>query len=161
MRTMMKMTYRVKLFNDFTEPYWTSNDPENSSLVDYKNSEEYVAYDEETFKNILYGFIDAPKKKLTDKEIRRDFDENHDPKMSDDAVNMIKAYYNGRLELKKKIDADLAKFDMHKIKKNFPVMLKYKIPFEMNHFSCDDNDPCSKLTKMNDAYIEIEISNME
>ena len=44
------------------------------------------------------------------------------------------------------------------MKNGFPTLLKYGIPFEMNYFSCEDNDPYDKLTKMNDAYIEIEIS---
>jgi len=154
----MNTRYRVKLFNDFVEPYWASDCPEKSSIVQHRNIEEYVAHDEKIFKQILDGFLDAPKKKLTEKEIRKDFDTNREPKLSDTRVNVIKAYYNGRLELKKRVDADLAKIDVKKMKKGFPTMLKYSIPFEMNYFSCEDNDPCDKMTKMVDSYIEIEIS---
>lgn len=157
----MKTKYRVKLFNDFTEPYWESNDPEKSPIVVHTCIDEYVAYDEDAFKKILADFIDAPKKKLTEKEIRKDFDENRNPTLSSGRVEVIKKYYNGRFDLKKKVDADLSKVDIKKMKPEFPVVLKYKIPFEMNYFSCDDNDPCDRLTKMNDAYIEIEISKVD
>ena len=153
----MKMKYRVKLFNDFSEPYWMSDDPSRSPVVNHVCSDEYVTYDEFTFKKILADFIDAPNKKLTDKEIRNDFDTNRDPKLSNSRIEVIKKYYNGRYALKKRIDSDLAKIDVKKMKPEFPIVLKYKISFEMNYFSCNDNDPCDKLTHMNDSYIEIEI----
>ena len=154
----MKIKYRVKLHNDFTEPYWAQDNVESSPAVSHICIDEYVTYDKKVFKDILDGFLDAPKKPLTEKDIRKDFDENRDTKLSAEKVNVIKAYYNGRLALKKKIDAALAKVDEKKLKKDFPVVLKYGIPFEMNYFSCTDNDPCDKLTQQNEAYIEIEIS---
>ena len=154
----MKIKYRVKLFNDFTEPYWERDNAEESPEVEHKNIEEYTTYDKNAFRQILDGFLDAPNKKLTEKDIRKDFDVNRDPKLSATRIGVIKAYYNGRFDLKKKVDADLAKVDVKKMKKGFPTLLKYGIPFEMNYFSCEDNDPYDKLTKMNDAYIEIEIS---
>lgn len=154
----MKMKYRVKLYNDFTEPYWARDNVEECPVVEHKSVEEYVAYDKLTFEKILEDLVDAPKKKLTDEEVRKDFDTSYQPKLSDSRVEVIKAYYNGRLKLKKKIDSDLAKVGIDKMKKGFPAMLKYNIPFEMNYFSCDEDDPCDKLTKMNDSYIEIEIS---
>lgn len=154
----MKTKYRVKLFNDFTEPYWERDNVEECPEVEHKNVDEYSTYDESAFRRILDDFLDAPEKKLTEKDIRADFDVNRMPKLSATRIEVIKAYYNGRLDLKKKIDADLAKIDAKKMKKGFPTLLKYGIPFEMNYFSCEDNDPCDRLTKMNDAYIEIEIS---
>lgn len=154
----MKIKYRAKLFNDFTEPYWERDNVEECPRVEHKNIEEYTTYDKNAFRQILDGFLDAPNKKLTEKDIRADFDVNRDPKLSATRIEVIKAYYNGRLDLKKKVDADLAKIDAKKMKKGFPTLLKYGIPFEMNYFSCEDNDPCDRLTKMNDAYIEIEIS---
>ena len=157
----MKTKYKVKLFNNFTEPYWTSDDPEKSPITMHKCIDEYVAYDEKVFRDILDGFLDAPKKALTEKDIRKDFDINREPRLSSSRVEAIKTYYNGRLALKKKVDADLAKIDVKKLKVGFPKMLKYNIPFEMNYFSCEDNDPCDKLTKMTESYIEIEISNEE
>lgn len=154
----MKTKYRVKLFNDFTEPYWARDNIEDSPIVQHNSVEEYIVYDYNVFKDILDGFLDAPKKKLTEKDIRKDFDENREHKLSSSRIEAIKAYYNGRLTLKKKVDADLAKIDVKNLKKGFPVELKYNIPFEMNYFSCEDNDPCDRLTQMNDSYIEIEIS---
>lgn len=154
----MKTKYRIKLYNDFTEPYWKVDNPETSPIVNHKLVDEYVTYNENAFRSILDDFIDAPNKKLTDKDIRKDFDENRKNRMSDNKVCEIKRYYNGRYDLKKKICNDLSKNDAKYIKIGFPVILKYCIPFEMNYYSCEDNDPCDKLTKMNDAYIEIEIS---
>lgn len=154
----MKIKYRVKLYNDFTEPYWARDNIQDSPIVSHVSVDEYVAYDKEVFRDILGDFLDAPKKNLTEKDIRKDFDENRNPRLSNEKVNVIKAYYNGRLALKKKVDAALAKVDEKKLKKDFPVILKYGIPFEMNYFSCEDDDPVDKLTKQNEAYIEIEIS---
>ena len=154
----MKTKYREKLHNDFTEPYWAYDNVENSPAVSHICIDEYVTYDKNVFMDILDGFLDAPKKALTEKDIRKDFDENRDSRLSAEKVNVIKAYYNGRLALKKKVDAALAKVDEKKLKKDFPVVLKYGIPFEMNYFSCTDDDPCDKLTRQNEAYIEIEIS---
>lgn len=157
----MKIKYRVKLFNDFTEPYLERDNVEECPRVEHKNIEEYTTYDKNAFRKILDEFLDAPNKKLTEKEIRKDFDVNRDLKLSATRIEVIKAYYNGRFDLKKKVDADLAKVDVKKMKKGFPTLLKYGIPFEMNYFSCEDNDPYDKRTKMNDAYIEIEISKEE
>ena len=154
----MKTKYRLKQLNDFTEPYWALDNDENSPIVTHRNIDEYECYDYDIFMRMLEECLDAPKKKLTEKEIRQDFDTNREPKLSASRVEAIKAYYNGRLELKKKVCEDIAKIDIKKMKKGFPILLKYGIPFEMNYFSCIDNDPHDKLTKMNNAYIEIEIS---
>lgn len=154
----MKTKYRVKLHNDFTEPYWARDNVEDSSIITHVNVDEYVTYDSKVFRDILDCFLDAPKKKLTSKDIHKDFDENCSRPLPDSKVNAIKTYYNGRLELKKKVDAALAKVDEDKLEAGFPAVFKYCIPFEMNYFSCIDDDSCDKLTKQNDAYIEIEIS---
>ena len=157
----MKTKYRVKLHNDFAEPYWASDNAESSPIVDHICIDEYVCYDYDVFKDILDGFLDAPKKKLTEKEIRQDFDEHREPKLSANKVEAIKTYYNGRHDLKKKVYADLAKVDVKKIKKDFPIVLKYGIPFKMNYFSCIDDDPCDSRTIQNDAFIEIEVSKVD
>lgn len=156
-RKQMKIKYRVKLFNDFTEPYWMSDNPETSPIVKHRCIDEYICDDDKVFKQVIDDFLDAPKKKLTEKDIRHDFDENRGHMLSDNKVKAIQIYYNGRLSLKKKVYADLAKIKASRMKAGSPVVLKYSIPFEMNYFSCNDNDPCDKLTKMNDSYIEIEV----
>ena len=66
-------------------------------------------------------------------------------------------YYNGRYDLMKKINDSLSKIDISNIKVNFPIMMKFNIPFAQNYFSCE-NDPIDAMTKQNDAYIEIEIA---
>ena len=103
-----------------------------------------------------YDFLDAPKKKLTETEIRKDFDDEH-IKLTNDKVKVIMAYYNGRYDIAKKIDSTLNKIDINKIDVNYPVLLKFNIPFGQNYFSCKDDDICDKLTVQNDSYIEIEI----
>ena len=158
----MKIKYRIKLLNDFEEPYWASDNVQDAPSVIHRNMDEYIVYDEKVFRSILDEFLDAPKKKLTEKEVRKDFDdEMRVHRLSKERVNAIMAYYNGRLALKNKVYSDLANIDTKKMKKDFPVVLKYCIPFEMNYFSCEDNDPCDKLTKMNDAFIEVEVSREE
>lgn len=152
----MKTKYKIKLFNCFIEPYWMSKD--NYKTVNHTNYDEYVIYDnEKQFKQILNDFIDAPNKKLTSKTVNEDFGK-YSEKLSDSKIKAIMAYYNGRYDLSKKIYSDLKSINAKKIKKNFPIVLKYIIPAEMNYFSCKDNDPCDKLTKCIDSYIEIEIS---
>lgn len=152
----LKTKYRVKLYSNFTEPYWFDENP----IVDHILSDEFMLYDYIIFRKIVDDFIDAPNEKMTDKDVRKQFDDAK-RKLSDTKVKVIKTYYNGRFELKKRIDADLAKVDIKKIKKDFPVILKYGIPFEMNYFSMEDNDPNDSKTRLNDGYIEIEISKNE
>ena len=154
----MKTIYKVKLMNDFTEPYWSANINKDKYIVRHKNFDEYIAYDKDVLKTIVEDLVDAPKNMLTEEDIRKDFDNNRNPKMPASKIEAIMVYYNGRFELKKKIDSDLAKIDVKNLLPEYPVVLKYNIPFKMNYFSCDENDPYDVLTKMNDAYLIIEIS---
>ena len=149
----LKTKYRVKLYSNFTEPYWFDENP----IVDHILSDEFMLYDYTMFRKIVDDFIDAPAEKMTDKDVRKQFDDMN-RKLSNAKVKVIKTYYNRRFELKKRIDSDLAKVNIKKIEKDFPVVLKYGIPFEMNYFSTEDNDPNDSKTNLNDGYIEIEIS---
>ena len=147
--------FKVVLHNDFTEPYSYGEDLDN--LVQHKTHDEYITSDEKTFYKVLDEFLDAPKKKLTAKDIRKDFDSmNH--VLSDEKVEVIRSYYNGRHSLSKKIYSELKKIDFSKIGIDFPVVMKYSIPFHLNYFTCEDNDPYDAAVKMNDAHIYIEIS---
>lgn len=149
------LIYRVKFFSDFTEPYSYSEDLDN--IVTHKTYDEYVVHNEKTFYDTLNEFLDAPKKPLTSKDIRKDFD-SPNRKISDTKVEAIKTYYNGRYTLSKKIYSTLKKIDFSKITSEQPVILKFNIPFSMNYFSTEDNDPYDEHVKMNAAFIEIEIS---
>lgn len=159
-KKMTTITYRIRVHNDFSEPYWgTTGSPEKSPIVNHVNYEEYsVDNDKQAFKKIIDDTLDAPKKPLTEKNVRQDFDANREQKMSNACVDAVKKYYNGRLKLKKKIITDLGKIDLSKLSKSSSIKLKYNVPFEMNYFSCIDNDPCNGLVKMNCAFIEIEVS---
>ena len=158
-KKMTTTTYRIKVHNDFSEPYWASDNPEKSPIVNHVNYEEYaVDNDKQAFKKIIDDTLDAPNKPLTEKDVRQDFDVNREQKMSNACVDAVKKYYNGRLKLKKKISTDLDKIDLSKLSKSSSIKLKYNVPFEMNYFSCIDNDPCNGLVKMNCAFIEIEVS---
>ena len=53
----MKIKYRVKLFNDFTEPYWKRENVEESPEVEHKSIEEYTTYDKNAFMQILDEFF--------------------------------------------------------------------------------------------------------
>ena len=56
------LSFRVKMYHDFIEPY--SYDEDYDNLVRRKSYDEYVVYDEKTFYDVLDEFLDAPKKKL-------------------------------------------------------------------------------------------------
>ena len=155
MKKTNRLEYKIKLSNDFTEPYMYGSDLSNIAI--HRTTDEYVVYNEKTFYDALDEFLDAPKSKLSEKDIHKDFDSKNCI-LSDAKAEVIKEYYNGRYELSKKIYAKLKKIDFSKIDPYFPIVMKFKIPFHMNFFSCEDNDPYDKCIKMNDAYIEIEIS---
>lgn len=152
------ITYKVTQCNDFTEPYAHGEDVTN--IVRHKTYDEYVTHDEKTFHDILNEYLDAPKKKLTTTSVRKDFDDVK-RKLSDDKVEMIKKYYNGRYDLSKKIFAKLKNIDLGKIEVEYPVVMKFKIPFYMNYFTCVDDDPYDSAVSMNDAWIKIIISKDE
>ena len=154
-KTDDNIKFKVMLYNDFTEPYSYGDDLDK--CVCHRETNEYTAYDEKTFYKVLDDFLDAPKKKLTAKDIRKDFDDIR-RKLSDEKVEVIRTYYNGRYDLSKKIHSKLDKIDFSKIDIDFPVVMKFNIPFHMNYFTCEDNDPYDAAVKMNDAYLYIEIS---
>lgn len=148
------LLYKVELYNDFTEPYSYGGDL--SQIVTHRTHDEYIAHDFKTFCDVLDEFLDAPKKRLTDKDIRKDFD-NAKRKLSNERVKVIKQYYNGRYDLANKVYASIAMAGLDHIEPGFPVVMKFNIPFHMNFFTCEDNDPYDKAVKMNDAYVSIEI----
>ena len=148
-----KKIFRAKLCNDFNEPYWAKCRNENKPIVRHVCLDEYTTSDFTVFKDILDGFLDAPKKKMTAEDVRKDFGIN----VSDSRVEAILEYYNGRFHLKNVVDAEV-KDAMSKARPDFPVVLKYDIPFKMNFFSVEDDDPYEKQTEMNGSYLEIEVS---
>ena len=119
--------YKVRMYHDFTEPYTFDEDLDN--IVTHRSYDEYVVHNKKTFYDVLDQFLDAPKKKLTEADIRKDFDAPS-RKLSDTKVKVIQAYYNGRLELSKHIYAKLKKIDLSDITYEYPVVMKFKIPFE-------------------------------
>ena len=154
-----KLEYRVKLFNDFTEPFAYGEDLDK--IVNHITYDAYVAYDYSTFCKALDEFLDAPSKKMTVADVRKDFDTSGRT-LSKDKVKVIQSYYNGRYDLSKKIYKELAlKFDPESVDEEHPWKRKFNIPFHMNFFTCEDNDPYDSAVKMNDAFIEIEICTMK
>ena len=155
------ISFRVKMSHNFTEPY-----SYNEEYIDKLNSQsltnqvEYVVYDEKTFYNVLNEFFDAPKKPLTSKDIHKDFD-SPGRVVSDAKVEMIKNYYNGRFKFLKKIHDTLKNVNFSKITHELPFTMKFNIPFELNFFSCEDDDKHENHVSMNDAFIEIEISRID
>lgn len=154
-KTNENIKFKVLLCNDFTGPYSYGEDL--NKCVRHRDTNEYTAYDEKTFYKVLDDFLDAPKKKLSAKDIRKDFDDIK-RKLSDEKVEVIRTYYNGRYDLSKKIYSKLNKIDFSKIDIDFPVVMKFNIPFHLNYFSYEDNDPYDAAVKMNDAHLYIEIS---
>lgn len=154
----MNVKYKITQFNDFIEPYSESRKGEYGPTVEHRSVDEYETTDLEAFKKIIADITDAPAKEMTIEDVRRDFETSDVVKLSDASVKSIMVYYNDRLKLKAKIEADLAAVDISNINIGKQVELKYQIPFEMNYFSCEDSDDYRKHIKMVDAYIKIEIS---
>ena len=151
------MKYKITVYNDFIEPYTCSTNPKVSAVCNHISNEIYETYSKDVFNELLYGFIDAPKSLLTSDDIRKDFD-SIDRQLSDTRVDAIAKYYNGRYELKKNIDATLNEIDISKLESNHTMSFKFNIPFELNFFSCEDNDPIEAQTKQNWAFILIDIT---
>ena len=153
--THNNIIFKVSLHNDFTEPYSYGEDLDK--IVRHTETNEYVAYDEKTFYKILDDFLDAPKKKLSIEDVQKDFDVMKQ-KLSNEKIEVIRTYYNGRYDLSKQIYLKLKSVDFSKINANVPVVMKFSIPFHLNYFTCEENDPYDSAIKMNDAFLYIEIS---
>lgn len=147
-------TYKIRLENDWTEPLWN----DEKEICRHRLHDEYVVNSKNACVTVVDDFLDAPKKKLTEKDVRADF-EGHGCKLSDARVQQIMDYYNGRLALRKKLMSKLDKINESKVDDNEPVVLKFKIPFKMNFFTCEDDDSYEKRTKLNYSAITVTVEN--
>lgn len=138
------MTYRIKLFSSFSRPYYFHGDEQTVCIQ--RTTDEYEAPNIKLAIQIIKDFMDPPETELTLEQVEREFSDKSSPVPEMNLV-AIREYYNGRLAMYRKIMTDLDSTE-------FPVILKYDIPYKYNHFSVDLEDP---LEKQLDAYLEIEI----
>lgn len=144
--------YTIRTVNDWTKPYdWTAGD---RRMITERQTDETATGDSDLAVILVKDWLDVPAGELTDEDVHRDFDVNRAEPVKQKFVDAIKAYYNGRLKIFEKFKKDFER-ELSSGKKQF--ILKYDIPYEMNHFETEDDDGWAASEKQNEAYIEIEV----
>ena len=145
------MKYTVRTVNDWTKPYdYMAGD---MRPITERQTDETSTEDAELAIRLVKDWLDAPVKELTDEDVHRDFDVNRAEPVKQKFVDAIKAYYNYRLRLFWQIEKDLER-EISSGRKQF--ILKYDIPYEMNHFETEEDGGWAASEKQNEAYLEIE-----
>lgn len=138
------MNYIVEYKNDFSEPYWYSND---KKLCRHINSDTYVVQSIDDVKQVVKDFLDVPTAELSKEEILKDFGSDSHP-LSEEKAVAIMNYYNGRLTIWRKFNEDL-----FAINDGDELNLCYPIPQEYNEFVVAEGE---ELSQQNDSYINIK-----
>jgi len=131
--------YSITYHNEFDEKYYNADE-----RCIHRSEEQYSDISKEVCLDALKSFLDAPDEELTEDSIRKDFGSIHHP-ISEDDVQKIKTFYNGRKELYGKI---LKEFDTIG-----SVPARFNIPEKFNMWSFDEDD-----TKQVSSYIEIRMT---
>lgn len=99
------MTYKVTLYNRWREPYFladTCKDAEKPACR-HINYDCYEVNDLETCKAVLKDFLDAPVVEMTFEQVKKEFEDPKIGAIDEKRLLTIRDYYNGRLELQRKI----------------------------------------------------------
>lgn len=141
------MTYTVKMHEKWSQPYSFAD---LSQMCQHESNETYSVQTSQMCKQVIKDLLDAPNEPLTVEQVIEDF-ESFDCKLTEQQVNNIQTYYNGRLALQQQIYRD--------IDTSTSGTFRYDIPEQYNRFSrCDDEyDKCSKQL---DAFIELKIEDI-
>lgn len=145
----MKYKYTVKLYNDFTAPYFFAEDREQCNHISF---EQYTFSTIDMCRQCVKDFLDVPEAELTFEEVKKDWSDHKYP-ISDEKLKEIQAYYNGRLDIYNKVLLDLAAVESYGIDGD-SIELRYDIPHKFNEFVTDENE---KLSIQNEAYLLIRI----
>lgn len=145
------MKYTIRTVNDWTKPYdWTGGD---RRMITERQVDETTTEHEDLAVALVKDWFDTPVKPLTDEDVHREFDVNRAEPVKQKFVDMIKAYYNGRLKLFETFKKD---FEQAVASGRKQFILKYDVPYELNHFETEDDDGWAASEKQNEAYIEVE-----
>lgn len=127
------MKYIVRTYNDWTRPY--SYSEKNSPLIREKECLEQETDSPGLAVRIVKDWLDAPDHDFTETDVRTEFDFDK-RRVADEYVTKIIAYYNGRRKIFLKFADDFS----HSVGES---VLKYEIPYELNHFETEpfDVDP--------------------
>jgi len=138
------MTYRIKLHNDWTEPYKYDGKAVKSRRVE---NTEYVVDDADAAKAIIRDFFDAPDKEMTVEDVQAMFCEpaRTDP-VPEKRLVEIRDYYNWRLSAMKDMFGDI---DSGRV-----GLFRRDIPYAYNHFTTFEEDEQDE--SQNEAYISVD-----
>lgn len=144
------MTYKMTYCSSFDENY-CYKDPK--SRLTHETTESYTTEDIDLLKKVIRDTVDAPSSELTLEAVHKDFD-SHSRVLSDQAAQRIAEYYNGRLELMKRIKDDLEQLLPSLNAQTF----MYNIPEKYNSFTTEDPEDDGFQSAQNKAYIKIEVN---
>ena len=143
------MTYTVRIVNDWNKPYdWLAGD---RRIVRERQIDETVTPYADIAIGTVKDRLDIPDKPMLDEDVRREFESENRP-LEQKFVNAIRDYYNGRLKIFERFNADF-KRENESGRKLW--ILKYDIPYEINHFETETDDGWAEAMTQNEAYIEI------
>ena len=146
------MKYTIRTVNDWTKPYdWTGGD---RRMITERQVDETTTEDADIAVGLVKDWLDAPAKELTDEDVHRDFDVNRAEPIKQKFVDMIKTYYNGRLRM---LEAFKKDFEAAVASGRRQFILKYDVPYELNHFETEEDGGWAASEKQNEAYIEVEV----
>ncbi len=86
--------YKIRVYSKFRDIY-----PNMDDVILYKDNNEYEEIKDSSIEKILADVLDVPSKKLTEEQVRKDFETPSMPPISDENVNSITSYYNRRKDL--------------------------------------------------------------
>ena len=151
------MIYKVTLYNKWREPYFlvdTCKDAKKPACR-HINYDCYEVNDLETCKAVLKDFLDAPLAEMTLEQVKKEFEDPKVGAIDEKRLLAIRDYYNGRLELQRKIFKEIEKAHYG------TYVYRFDIPFRCNYFACYADDGDEDLHKQEDAYIQVEATESE
>lgn len=86
--------YKIRVYSKFRDIY-----PNMDDVILYKDNNEYEEIKDSSIEKILADVLDVPSKKLTEEQVRKDFETPSLPPISDENVKGIASYYNRRKDL--------------------------------------------------------------
>lgn len=149
------MKYTITLHNDWSEPYWQHSDKNTpKDLCRHISDDKYEVEGLDFCKEVLKDFLDAPVAEMTLEQVKKEFEEPRIGPISQERLQAIANYYNGRLKLQKEIFSQLDALG------DKPHIFKFDIPMEYNYFACYADDDDEHMTKQNSAWLEVVVQNV-
>lgn len=138
------MKYVIKTFNDWTHPYFFSEGDKRP--IREKETVEQETDSADLAVTIVKDWLDAPDRDMTHDDVRKEFDSDI-RRIGDEYVTQIMNYYNGRRALFLRFKEEFSNIGPGGV-------LKYPIPYELNHFETEPFDPDYNETQ-NEAYFQV------